>query len=153
NVPCTATANTPTIAIYPAPPVCTNADFTIALNAKAEASQFLAKDNAATGSHTIAMASQPVLGAQIQFTKIVTVGPPIVIKPTAALPSTLTIKMDSVVNFTFTVSNPASMPVQVNYNSGQHNDFYVTDLTTGEVVWRESASRLYLQVTGTQTIP
>src|SRR5206468_2843638 len=65
STPCSAVNDHVVIAIYPAPPTCTQADFTVSFDAKAEASSFLATSNNATGSHTLSMSSQPVLGSSL----------------------------------------------------------------------------------------
>jgi Intracellular proteinase inhibitor len=153
-VPCTpATPNVPTIAIFPAPPRCTQADFAITFNAKAEPSSFLAAKNNATGSHTFAMPAQPVLGARFELVAMVPPLPPIVVMPNASLPATLTAKVDSLVTLTLSVSNPTSAPVIVDFNSGQHYDFTISDATNGALPWRWGMGMMFTQALGTETIP
>jgi hypothetical protein len=74
------------------------------------------------------------------------------VKPSATLPATLTAKVDSLVNLTLTVTNPTSAPVQVNFSSGQHNDFTISDLNTGELLWRAGMGMMFTQVASTQTL-
>jgi hypothetical protein len=131
---------------------CTNADMTVSFDAKAEASQFLVKDNPATGSYTLSMAAQLVQGARLQPKTITPPAPPIGVIPNASLPSTLTVKVDSLVNLTLTVNNSASTPAVVSFSSGKHNDFYIVDASTGQEVWRASKGLMYTQVAIAQTI-
>jgi hypothetical protein len=153
-VPCTAAAaSKPTIAIFPAPPRCTQADFSITFNAKAEPSSFLAARNNATGSHTFAMSAQPVLGARFELTATVPPLPPIVVMPNVSLPATLTAKVDSLVTLTLTVSNPTAAPVTVNFNTGQHYDFTISDATNGALLWRWGMGMMFTQALSTETIP
>lgn len=154
TTPCTtAGAGAPFIAIPPAPPRCTQADFSIAFSAKAEPSTFLASRNTATGSHSFSMLAQPVLGARFELTAASPPFPPIVVPPSLSLPATLTAKVDSLVTLTLTVSNPSSTPAQVAFNSGQHYDFTIIDGSTGTQLWRWSLGMGFTLALGTQSIP
>ena len=154
SVPCTAArSDRPTIAIFPAPPRCTQADFTITFTGKAEPSSFLTSRNTATGSHTFSMATQPVRGARFELTAAVPPLPPIVVTPNLSLPATLTAKVDSVVTLTLTVSNPTSVPAKVSFTSGQHVDFTISDATSGLALWQWSADKLFMQMLSDETIP
>ena len=154
TTPCsTAGASRPIIAIFPAPPRCTQADFSITFTGKAEPSTFLASKNSATGSHSFSMSAQPVLGARFELTAALPPFPPIVVTPSVSLPATLSAKIDSLVTLTLTVSNPASTPAQVAFNSGQHYDFTISDALNGALLWRWSLGMGFTQMLSTQTIP
>ena len=153
GTPCAATSPNVVIAIYPAPPACRQADFTISFDARAEPSSFLATNNTATGSHTFSMSSQPVLGARFQVVTMTPPAPPIGVSPSASLPATLSARVDSLVTLTLTVTNPASSPVQVTFTSGQRYDFTIVDASTGAALWRWSAARSFAQVLSTQSVP
>ena len=143
----------PVIAIFPAPPRCTQADFTIAFNGKAEPSTFLTSRNTATGTHTFAMAGQPVLGARFELTAATPPLPPILVLPSASLPATLSARVDSVVTLTLTVSNPSSMPATVARSSGQQYDFTVTDAASGALLWRWAMGVMFTQALVAEMIP
>jgi hypothetical protein len=154
TIPCsTAGAGGPTIMIFPAPPRCTQTEFSITFDGKAEPSTFLASKNAATGSHSFAMGAQTVLGARFELTASTPPLPPIGVTPSASLPATLTAKVDSLVTLTLTVNNPASMPVIVAFSSGQHYDFAILDGSTGAQLWRWSLGMAFPMVASTQSVP
>lgn len=144
-------ASKSSFAIFPAPR-CTNADFTISFAGKGEPSTFLTSKNTATGSHTFAMATQPVVGARYELTAITPPKPPIIVTPSAPLAATLTATVDSVVTLTLQIVNPASTPAAVTFASGQQYDFTVFD-ATGARVWRWSDGMAFTMALGTSTIP
>jgi hypothetical protein len=150
DTPC---KSSPTIQIYPAPPVCTLAAFTIDFSAKAEPSAFLAPKNPASGTHSFAMAPQAVDGVRLNLSGGVPAKPPINIPPRALLPSTLGVKVDSIATLTFTVTNDGATSAAVLFTSGQHSDFSVYDGATGERVWNSSMGIMFTQVASTDTIP
>ena len=152
-VPCAATSDKPTIAIYPGPPRCTQADFVVTFNSRAEPSSFLVGKNNATGTHTFSMSTQSVLGARFEQTVFLPPLPPIVVTPSASLPATLTTKVDSLVTLSFTVNNPTSAPVKIDFSSGQHFDFTIYDASTGAALWVWSADKLFMQAMSSETIP
>ena len=146
SVICKPSASDKPTTVYPAFPGksgCTESDFSIAFSGKAEPSTFLAKQNAGTGSHTLSMATQPVLGVSLELSADIPPLPPIKVITSASLPASLTAKVDSVVTLTLTVSNPSSTPVRVAFSSGQQYDFAILDATTGKDVWRWSAARSF----------
>jgi hypothetical protein len=142
----------PTTLIFPSPAKCTEADFSVTFDGKAEPSAFLSK-SPATGSHTFSMSSQPLLGARYEIAGTDKPAPPIGVTPVAALPATLSATVDSLVTLTLTVSNPASSPIAVSFSSGQQYDFTIYDATTSVALWRWSASRSFVQTFSTQNVP
>ncbi len=152
--PCAPAApGRPGIAIHPAPPRCTQADFSASFSAKAEASPFLSARSNATGSHTLSMSTQPVLGALYQHSIPALVQPPVRVTPHATLPATMRVTTDRLLTLTLTVSNPTSAPVTVQFSSGQQYDFKVSDATTGASVWTWSADKLFIAALTSVTIP
>jgi hypothetical protein len=152
-VPCVPTAERVVIAIYPAPPRCTQADFFVTFNGKAEPSSFLAGRNNATGSHTFAMSTQPVPGSRFEVDATSPPLPPVVVTPSASLPATLATTVDSLVTLTFTVSNPTASQVRIDFSSGQQFDLTIGDAATGVALWVWSADKLFMQALTTETIP
>jgi hypothetical protein len=73
--------------------------------------------------------------------------------PSASLPATLTAKVDSLVTLTLTVSNPTSSPVDIDFSSGQHFDFTISDPSTSATLWAWSADKLFTQALSSETIP
>jgi hypothetical protein len=149
----TACASSAIIQIFPAPPTCTNADFTVDFTAKAEPSTFLAPRNPATGTHTFAMAAQAVAGVRLATNASLPPGPPITLPPRAPLSSTLGVKVDSMATLTLTITNDGNTAAPVLFTSGQHSDFSVYDGATGERVWNSSMGVFFTQVVSTDTIP
>ena len=150
---CASGSSSPTtIPTYPAAPRCTQAEFNIALSAVAQPSQFLAGKNPATGTHSFAMAAQAVHGVRLQQIASYTPSGPVTVTPSLGLQSTLTAKVDSVVTLTFTVTNPASTPAAVVFNTGKMSDFIITDANNA-LLYRSSAGVSYTQMLSTTTIP
>ena len=150
---CTTGSPSPTtVPTYPAPPRCTQAEFAIALSAVAQPSQFLAGKNPATGTHSFTMATQAVHGVRLQQVASYTPSGPVTVTPSVGLQSTLSAKVDSVVTLTFTVTNPASTPAAVVFNTGKTSDFIITDANNA-LLFRSSAGISYTQVLSTTTIP
>jgi hypothetical protein len=75
------------------------------------------------------------------------------VTPSVSLPATLTTSVDSFVTLTLTVRNPTASPVRIDYSSGQHFDFTITDASTGAALWVWSADRLFSQALTSETIP
>ena len=140
-------------AIPPAPPRCTQASFTVTFDGRAEPSTFLTSRNTATGTHTFAMAGQPVLGARFEQTAATPPLPPILVLPSTSLPATLSARVDSVVTLTLTVRNPSSVPATIAHSSGQQFDFTVSDAASGALLWRWGMGMMFTQALGTETIP
>ena len=150
DVPCPSTMS---IQIYPAPPTCTNAEFTVDFSAKAEPSTFLASRNTATGSHTFAMSPQSVAGVQLTAYDAWPPAPPITLPPTAPLAATLGVKVDSIATLTLTVTNTSTTSAAVLFSSGQHSDFSVYNGTTGDRMWNSSMGIFFTQIVSVDTIP
>ena len=148
-----ASPNDPIILIYPGPPRCTNADFTVDFNARAEPSVFLAAKNPATGTHTFSMGAQPVAGVRLEFAGAQPPQPPVILPPRAPLTASLSVKVDTIATLTLTVTNPATVPAPVLFTSGQRTDFSIYEPGNGVRIWSSSMGVLFTQVVSTDTIP
>ena len=152
--------------------VCTLTEAAVGFAGKVEPSPFLVANNSATGTHTIAMATQSVPGSHTLFAfpscDTTCTGtpltpppnaptPPVVVRPSNELPAQLSAitssSLGSDVTLTLTVRNPNAKPIDVSFPSGQKYDFVVTDSLTGKTVWRWSASRSFVQAVQMQTVP
>lgn len=150
KVSCTAVG-----AIAPRPgstPTCTTADFTVAFSATAEPSTFLARNNTATGSRTFVMGSQAVLGALLQLSASLPPQPPIVVTPFVLLPSTLTIRVDTLVSLSFTVGSAVNAPAVISFPTSQQFDVAIHDAASSALVWRWSDGMGFLQAFTSRTI-
>jgi hypothetical protein len=148
------------------PATCTQSNFDITFTTKAEPSIFLVANNTAKGVHAISMTSQAVAGSHLLVTlptcdtvcypgpnePTTPAGPPVVVRPSAQLPATLTTTFDSLVTMTLTVKNPSAQPVKVTF-PGQRYDFIVTDSTTGRDAWRWAADKVFNMALADQIIP
>ena len=143
---------------------CTLAEHAVSFSGKVEPSPFLLTGNTAKGTHTIAMNPQTVHGTFRQLTitpcdpscyqPVDSLSrPPVIVRPSNALPATLSTTVSSDVTLTFTVKNPSAEPVKIVYPSSQKYDFVAIDSTTGKSVWSWSANRSFLQALGEETVP
>jgi len=145
---------------------CTLADHTVTFSGKLEPVPFQLKSNSATGSHSIAMSAQTVHGTRQSVT--ITYPPcgtecgkpidslpqpPVVVRPSNELPAKLAVRVDSVVNLTFTVLNPSKDPIKVEHSSGQKYDFVAIDSVTGLAAWRWSADKSFLAALSAESVP
>lgn len=145
---------------------CTITNATVTFSAGLEPSPFLTASYAAKGTHTIAMAAQPVPGSHVVLTfpscdTICTpIGgpnappPPVVVRPSNELPAQLSAAVDNnVVTMTLTMKNPSAAPIKVAFSSGQKYDFVVIDSATGREAWRWSADKGFTQALEERTVP
>ena len=61
--------------------------------------------------------------------------------------------MSGWVTLTLTVTNPSAAPATIDFSSGQHCDFTVSDASTEAQLWRWSADMLFTQALSAETIP
>jgi hypothetical protein len=145
-------------------PHCVLADVAVRFSVSAAPTTIVLANNSATGTHTVAMSEQTVAGTHHEFIVapcdtgcVVAPGPgvppPVSLRPSTELPSTLSATVGAGVTLTFTVRNPADTAIAVSFPSGQRYDFVVTDSTTGRDVWRWSASRTFVQSAQSEPIP
>ncbi len=73
--------------------------------------------------------------------------------PSTLLPATLASTVDGVVTLTLAVSNPSSSPVEVEFSSGQHVDFTISDAMTNATLWVWSADKMFTQALNNERIP
>jgi hypothetical protein len=64
--------------------------------------------------------------------------------PSAALSSSLTVKVNDGVRFTLNVRNNGARMVELRFPNGKTHDFYVLD-ENGREVWRWSSGRMFTQ--------
>jgi hypothetical protein len=144
--------------------ICLLADVAVRLSATEAPTSIVLRDNTASGTHTLAMSEQTVAGtsgevrvAPCDTGCVVPPGPgappPVILRPSTELPSTLSAAIGAGVTLTFTVRNPADTAITLSFPSGQRYDFVVTDSTTGRDVWRWSASRTFVQSAQSESIP
>jgi hypothetical protein len=71
-----------------------------------------------------------------------------------SLHGTLDATVDGDVTFRFEVTNEGSSPAELNFRSGRQADVAVTDVDSGDEVWRWSAGRMFTQaLTSEQLAP
>ena len=71
--------------------------------------------------------------------------------PSALLPATLAVTVNSVVTLALTISNPSDAPLDITFGSGQQFDFTITDATLA-LVWQWSAGMAFAQFLSTHTV-
>lgn len=140
---------------------CVLADFTVSFAGTVAPPPVLIPGNTATGTHTLAMASQPVAGSSVVLSGTCTLCagtgypagwlPPINLFGTM-LPSQLTASVGATgVTLTFTVLNPGTAPVEVRFNSGQQYDFRIRT-AGGTPVWTWSANKSFTAALSSRTL-
>ena len=156
STPC-FTTNAPTIAPGG---TCVLADFTVSFSGTVAPPPVRMSRNTATGTHTLAMASQSVAGSSVVLSGACApcAGsyPPGWLPPInlfgAMLPSQLTASVGTTgVTLTFTVLNPGTSPVALHFTSGQQYDFRVRT-AGGAPVWTWSASRSFTAALSSRTL-
>ena len=165
-IPCPAPTDSGKTAYMRPNSSCTLADHTVTFSGTLDTSPFLLKSNSAAGSHSIAMSAQTVHGTRqsvtITYPPCDTAcgkpidslpKPPVVVRPSNELPAKLAVRLDSVVNLTFTVSNPSKDPIKVEHSSGQKYDFVAIDSATGRTAWRWSADKSFLGALNAESVP
>jgi hypothetical protein len=146
---------------------CVLADITVKFDGKVAPAPFIAA-NSTVGVHTLAMDTQIVAGTH-QETSVTacdttcsvpptdpngpTPTPPVIVRPNASLPASLTATVDSVVHLVFTVKNPSGAPIRVTFPSTQRFDIVAIDSTTGKNVWTWSANQTFLATVEDETVP
>ena len=161
DTPCSTTPRTPTPNPVPDLVRCTQAEFTASFSGTVGVPPFAMRANTATGTHTIAMASQPVHGARLEVT--LPAGcrlcagypapalPPINLRGGALVASLSASLAASVVTLELRVTNPQTVPVTVQFSSGQQYDFRVRR-SDGSVVWVWSADKLFAAALTSRTL-
>jgi hypothetical protein len=140
---------------------CTQAEFTASFSGTVGVPAFPIRGNTATGTHTIAMAQQPVHGARVEllmpFICFACDGyprealPPVSF-PAGALHTSLTATATaSLVTLELRVTNPLTEPATLQFSSGQQYDFRVRRLD-GSVVWVWSADKLFTAALTSRTL-
>jgi hypothetical protein len=162
DTPCNSTRLPPGAVSAPELARCTRAELTASFDGTVAPPPFVVRGNTASGTHTIAMASQPVHGARLVLSSML-VGcfgcdgyPPTVLPPVnlrgGALRATLTASATaSLVTLELRVTNPQTEPVTMQFSSGQQYDFRVRRID-GSTVWLWSADKLFTAALGSRTL-
>ena len=153
ELPCQDTTRPSTSSVMLA--ICTLADFTASVNGTVSAPPFAIAGNTASGTHTIAMATQPIHGARLVLALPPLPScpgceggyPPPLLPPVNlrgdALPSTLQVSASaSEVSFTYRITNPTAAAQTLKFNSGQQFDIRVRR-ADGSTVWTWSETRAF----------
>jgi hypothetical protein len=161
DTPCRTTPLPPSGSSVPDLVRCTQAEFTASFNGTVGVPPFAIRANAATGTHTISMASQPVHGARLQVTlpaicPLCGAYPPAALPPVyfpnAELRTTLSAAATaSLVTLDLQVTNVQTVPVTLQFGSGQQSDFRIRRLD-GSTVWLWSADKTFTTALGSRTL-
>lgn len=140
---------------------CVLADFTVSFTGTVAPPPVLISRNTATGTHTLAMSSQPVAGSSVVLSGSCTLCagtgyPPGWLPPInlfgMMLPSHLTASVGATgVTLTFTVLNPGTAPVELRFTSGQQYDFRIRT-AAGAPVWTWSANKSFTGALTSRTL-
>lgn len=140
---------------------CTQAEFSAAFSGTVAVPPFTIGGNSASGTHTIAMAEQPIHGARVEL--LVSTNcfpcesyPPQLLPPVsfqgASLQAGLTATATaSLVTLELRVTNPQTVPVTLQFSSGQQFDFRVRRLD-GSTVWLWSADKGFIAMLTSRTL-
>jgi hypothetical protein len=150
----------------PSPPVGPELDYTppdtrcyvtafdVSFEGTVQPPLFALRNNTASGTHSIAMAFQPVAGTKLialdcgacdMSSPILT--PPVgIVARSAFLEPTLTATATGRdVTLTFTVRNVSTAPMRIDFRSGQQYDFIVRDSRDAALTWQWSAGKSFTQ--------
>lgn len=162
DTPCSSTRLPPGAVSAPELARCTRAELTASFDGTVAPPAFLVRGNTAAGTHTIAMASQPVHGTRLVLSSLLvgcpgcdgyplTVLPPVNLRG-GALRATLTATAAaSLVTLELRVTNPQIEPVTIQFSSGQQYDFRVRRID-GATIWVWSADKLFTAALGSRTL-
>lgn len=161
DTPCRTTPPPPSSSSVPDFIQCTQAEFTASFNGTVGVPPFAMRANAASGTHTIAMASQPIHGARFVVTVPATCPvcegfprqalPPVNLQGGALRTTLFTAVTASAVTFELRVTNPQTVPVTLQFNSGQQFDFRVRRID-GATVWVWSADKAFTGALTSRTL-
>lgn len=140
---------------------CVLADFTVSFAGTVAPPPVLIPRNTATGTHVLAMTSQPVAGSSVVLSGTCTLCagsgypagwlPPINLVGTM-LASQLTTSVGPMsVTLTFTVLNPGPAPVELRFTSGQQYEFRIRT-PGGAPVWTWSADKGFTAALSSRTL-
>jgi hypothetical protein len=159
DVPCRATTTPPPPSASSAPELplqCTRAEFRASFNGLLAPAPVPVRGNTASGTHSIAMSSQPILGARLMLPGFGELSPCVdcvsgyprgMLPPIAlsgqALATSLGVRVGSDgVTFTLRITNGRAQPVTLRFNSGQQYDFHVRR-ADGSIAWTWSMDKLF----------
>jgi hypothetical protein len=138
---------------------CTHAEFTASLDGAVAPPSFVVRGNTAAGTHTIAIAAQPVHGAIVALDAFPlpcpgcldrqNFFPPINLRGGDLRATTTASVTGSVVALELRVTNLQTVPVTAQFTSGQQFDFRVRRLATPAWFW--SADKAFTGALGSRT--
>lgn len=142
---------------------CSPSDFVATFSGGASPVSGVLGKNAASGTHTLSMASQQVAGVQLTFTQsscsqCVLTGfptgalPPLPSMPGDALRATLSAATGAQVALTLTVTNAGTTPATIQFNGGQQYDFIIASSSSPAPLWRWSADRGFTAALSSRTL-
>ena len=143
---------------------CTAATFTAAFNGTVAPPPIPLKNNAATGTHVVAMASQSVAGVTLSLTSATCstcpfsgypplAMPPIDLAQHALLPASLSTQVkDTLVLLTFTVTNNTAQPQLLSFSTSQQAEFVASGSSGAPPVWRWSDGVAFAQLVNIVTV-
>ena len=161
DTPCRTESLGPDVISAPELEQCTRAEFTAAVTSTVVPPPFVVRGNTATGTHTIAMASQPVHGARFVFPPLPALAcpacegyppfsGPVALRGGDLRAQTSTSVTASLVTFELRITNPQTVPVTVQFSSGQQFDFRVRPVV-GPAVWTWSGDKAFTGALATRT--
>jgi hypothetical protein len=140
---------------------CVLADFVVSFAGTVAPPPVTIARNTATGTHTLAMSSQPVSGSSVVLSGSCTLCagngyPPGWLPPInlmgIMLPSQLSASVaPGGVTLTFTVLNPGTAPVELHFTSGQQYEFRIRT-AAGAPVWTWSANKSFTAALSSRTL-
>jgi hypothetical protein len=161
GTPCRTTAPPPSPSSEPDLSQCTQAEFTASFSGTVGVPPFPMRANTATGTHTIAMASQSIHGSRLVVTLPASCPlcegfprqalPPVNLQGGALRTTLSTAATASLVTFKLDVTNPQTVPVTLEFNSGQQFDFRVRRVD-GTTVWMWSADKAFTGALTSRTL-
>jgi hypothetical protein len=141
---------------------CTRAEFIGSFEGTVAPPPFVVRGNTASGTHTIAMASQPVHGARLQLAGFLLecpgcggypppFQPPVALSGGALRAIVSAAVAGTAVTFELRVTNPQAQPVTLQFSSGQQYDFRVRR-PDGSTAWVWSADKGFTQALTSRTL-
>lgn len=148
----------------PSPVRCTRAEFTASFSGTVAPAPMSIRNNSATGTHTISMASQTIHGARVVLSSDVLIicpscagGFPRELLPPIDVPAgpiraiVSAVASTAGVTFTLSVTNTLAVPATLQFTSGQQFDFQVFR-ADGVPVWTWSADKGFTMALTSRTL-
>ena len=163
ETPCHET-RLPASGFTPSPVQCTRAEFTASFSGTVAPAPMSVRNNTASGTHTISMASQAIHGARVVLSSDMLIIcpsceggfprellPPIDLRNGALRANVIAVASAAEVTFTLSVTNTLAVPATLQFTSGQQFDFQVFRVD-GRPVWMWSADKSFSLALGSRTL-